>query len=77
VTAPTPHTAGRLLAVDPDMAELLAFITLHETILGFVCLCLDCDMARLISLNISWDFDFLGKVISEEGNVYCDCSFCR
>jgi hypothetical protein len=46
VTAPTPHTAGRLLAVGQDMAELLAAVTLRETSLGFVRLHPDCNMAK-------------------------------
>jgi hypothetical protein len=67
VTAPTPHTAGRLLAVSPDMAELLADVTLREPSLGSVRLSPDCDMARLVSLNISWDSDVRGKVIRKRG----------
>ncbi|PNF35561.1 hypothetical protein B7P43_G03721 [Cryptotermes secundus] len=46
VTAPTPHTTGRLLAVGPDMAELLAVVTLRETSLGCVRLFPDCSMAK-------------------------------
>jgi hypothetical protein len=46
VTAPAPHTTGRLLAVSPDMAELLAVVTLRETSLGFMRLCPDCSMAK-------------------------------
>jgi hypothetical protein len=34
VTAPTPHTTGRLLAVSPDMAKFLAVVTLCEASLG-------------------------------------------
>jgi hypothetical protein len=33
---PTPHTTGRLPAVNTDMAELLAVVALRETSLGFV-----------------------------------------
>jgi hypothetical protein len=46
VTAPTPHTAGRLLAVSPRMAELLAVVTLRETSVGFVRLYPDCSVAE-------------------------------
>jgi hypothetical protein len=46
VIAPTPHAAGKLLAVSPYMAELLAVATLRETSLSFVCLYPDCDMAK-------------------------------
>jgi hypothetical protein len=53
VTASTPHTTGRLLAVNSDMAELLAVVTLRETSLGFVRLYPDRNMARLVSWNIS------------------------
>jgi hypothetical protein len=46
VTTPTPHTTGRLLAVSPDMAELLAAVTLRETSLGSVHLYPDCNIAK-------------------------------
>jgi hypothetical protein len=46
VTVPTSHTMGRLLAVSPDMAKLLAVVTLHETSLGFVPFYPDCNMAK-------------------------------
>jgi hypothetical protein len=46
VTASTPHTTGRLLAVSPDMDELLAVVTLRETSQGFVRLYPDCNMAK-------------------------------
>jgi hypothetical protein len=36
----------RLLAVSPDMAELLAVVTLHETNLGFVHIYIDCNMVK-------------------------------
>jgi hypothetical protein len=37
---------GRLLAVSPDVAELLAVVTLRETSLAFVRLYCDCNMAK-------------------------------
>jgi hypothetical protein len=37
---------GRLLAVNPDMAELLAVVTLRETNLGFAHLYPDCNNAK-------------------------------
>jgi hypothetical protein len=46
VTDPTPHTTRRFLAVSPDMAELLAVVTLRETSLGFVRLYPDYNMAK-------------------------------
>jgi hypothetical protein len=46
VTSPTQHTTRRLLAVSPDMAELLAVVTLLETSLGSICLYPDCNMVK-------------------------------
>jgi hypothetical protein len=46
VTAQTPHTTGRLLAVSPDMAGLAVF-TLHKKNLGFVRLYPDCNNAKV------------------------------
>jgi hypothetical protein len=46
VTAATPHTTRRLLAVRQNMAELLAVLTLHETSLGFVRLYPDLNIAK-------------------------------
>jgi hypothetical protein len=56
------------LAVRPDTAKLLAAVTLCETSLGFVCLyTLTAIWQRLVSLNISSDFDVLTKVIRKGG----------
>jgi hypothetical protein len=63
MTAPSPHTTGRLPAVSPDMVEFLAVVTLHDTNLGFVRLCLNEIWPRHFSFNISWDFGVPGKVI--------------
>jgi hypothetical protein len=46
VTASTPQTTGRLLAVRPDIAKFLTVITLCETSLSFVHLYPDCNMAK-------------------------------
>jgi hypothetical protein len=46
VIPPTPYTTGRLLVVSPDMAELLAVVTLLETSMGFVLLYPDFNMAK-------------------------------
>jgi hypothetical protein len=46
VTAPAPHTSGRLRAVSPDMAEFLAVVTLRETSLSLVRLYRDSNMAK-------------------------------
>jgi hypothetical protein len=47
LTAPTPYTTGRLLAVSPDMAKFLAVVILLETGLSFVRLYPDCNMAKV------------------------------
>jgi hypothetical protein len=60
VTTPAPHTAGRVLAGSPDMAEFLAVVAMRETSLGFIRPYPDCKM------NISWDFDVLGKVVMKK-----------
>jgi hypothetical protein len=57
----------RLLAVSPDMAKLVAAVTLHETRLGFAHLYPVATWQRLVSLNTSWDCDVLGKVIRKMG----------
>jgi hypothetical protein len=46
VTAPTPHTTERLLAVSRDTAEMLAVVTLREASVGFVRLCPDYSVAK-------------------------------
>jgi hypothetical protein len=46
VTAPTPHKTGSLFAVCPDIAELLAVVTLRETSLGSVRFYPDCNMTK-------------------------------
>jgi hypothetical protein len=46
VTAPRPHTTGRMLAVRKDMAEFLAVVTMRETSLSFVHLYPDCNVAK-------------------------------
>jgi hypothetical protein len=46
VAAPTPHAAGRLLAVGTDVANLLAVEILGEGELGFVCLYIDENVAE-------------------------------
>jgi hypothetical protein len=67
VTAPTPHTKGRLLAVSPDMAELLTVVTLRESSLGFVRICPDRSMAKAHQFEYSWDVGALGEVIRKRG----------
>jgi hypothetical protein len=41
VAAPAPQTTGRLLAVCPDVAELLEVMALRKPILSFIGLYLD------------------------------------
>jgi hypothetical protein len=36
----------RLLGVSPNVDEFLEVVKLHETNMGFVCLCPDCNMAK-------------------------------
>jgi hypothetical protein len=42
----TPHATWRLVAVNPDVAELLTVVTLSEAILGSVPFHLDRDMTE-------------------------------
>jgi hypothetical protein len=63
VIAPTPHTKGRLLAVSPDMAELLAAYHCMRPVWALYPSMLTAIWQRIISLNISWNFDVLHKVI--------------
>jgi hypothetical protein len=48
VTATAKQAAGRLFAVCPDVAELLAVMALSKTILSFICLHTDCDMTEVL-----------------------------
>jgi hypothetical protein len=69
MTAPTPHIMGRLLAASPDMAELLAVVTLCEAVCALYASTLIEIWHRLLSLSILWDFDVLGKIIRKRGCV--------
>jgi hypothetical protein len=60
---------GRLLTVGPDMDEFLALVTLRETSLSFIRLAI---WQRLVSLNISWDFDVIGKVTMKGERFHVD-----
>jgi hypothetical protein len=44
VAASKPYTTGGLFAVGPDVAEILAVVTLSLTSLSLVCLNFDDDM---------------------------------
>jgi hypothetical protein len=58
---------SRMLTVGPDMAEMLAILTLPKTSLGFVRLSPILIWQRLVSLNTSWMSDGLGKFITKMG----------
>jgi hypothetical protein len=51
LATPTPQAAGRLFAVGPDVAKLLAFVTLCKGVLGFIILYLDGYMAEVGTLQ--------------------------
>jgi hypothetical protein len=46
---PAPQAAGRLFAVCPDVAELLAVMVLRKTILSSICLHPDSDVAEVFN----------------------------
>jgi hypothetical protein len=48
VISSAPKAAGRLFAVCPDVAELLAVMALRKTILSSICLHPDCDVAEAL-----------------------------
>jgi hypothetical protein len=55
VTAPAPSITWRLFAVSPDVAELLAVVTLRKSTLVSVCLHPDRDVAEALQTE-----NFLG-----------------
>jgi hypothetical protein len=70
---PHPHhkqLGGRgLFAVGPDVAKLLAVVTLSKGVLGFIRLFLVGNMAETGHLKRSWDFAALGKVTRNRGKA--------
>jgi hypothetical protein len=46
VVDPTLHAMGRLLAICPYVAKLLAVVTLRKNIMDFVRLNLDCNITK-------------------------------
>jgi hypothetical protein len=46
VTVSAPQAAGRLLAICPDVAELLAFVALGKSILGSISFHPDSNVAE-------------------------------
>jgi hypothetical protein len=62
VSAPAPQTAGRLLAISPDEAKLLAGVALGKSILGSVSLHPDSIVAE------AWQTEnFLGLCHPQQG----------
>jgi hypothetical protein len=54
VIALTLQAEGRLLAVCPEVAELLAVVALRKTILSFTCLYPDCAMAGVLQFGLGF-----------------------
>jgi hypothetical protein len=65
VATTAPQTTGWLLAVFPNVAELLAVIA--SLFLALYCSTLIEIWQRFGSLKISWDFAILGKVMRNKG----------
>jgi hypothetical protein len=63
MAAPAPQTTGRLFAVCPDVAELLAVVALRESALGSICLHPDNNVAEAWQME-----DFLGFCRSRQCN---------
>jgi hypothetical protein len=45
--APTPQAAGRLFAVGPDLAKILAVVALRKVVLGLIRLYLDANVTEI------------------------------
>jgi hypothetical protein len=58
-----------LFAVGPDVAKLLAVVTLRKGLLGFIRFYLDGNMAKAGHLKRSWDFSALGRVTRNRGKA--------
>jgi uncharacterized protein YqiB (DUF1249 family) len=63
VAAATPQTTRGLLAVCPDVAELLAVVALSKPVLSFVRLYPDCNVAEVVQFE-----NFLGLRRSGQGD---------
>jgi hypothetical protein len=63
MAAPTPQAAGRLFAICPDVAELLAVKALGQGGLGFVCLYFNANMAEAGQFK-----NFVGFLCPREGD---------
>jgi hypothetical protein len=53
VAAPAPQSSGRLFAVGPNVAELLAVVTLRKSSLYSISLHLDCDVPEALVVGKS------------------------
>jgi hypothetical protein len=62
VSTPAPQTLGRLFAVSPDVAELLAVVALGKSVLGYISLHPDSNVAE------AWQTEnFLGLCRPRQG----------
>jgi hypothetical protein len=67
VAASTPQVTWRLSVFSPDVAELLALMTMCKASLGPIHFHLDGNVQGLGRLKISCDFAFLDKVMRNNG----------
>jgi hypothetical protein len=77
VAATTPQTARGLLAVCPDVAELLAVVALSKPVLSFVRLYLDCNVAEAGQSEELLGLRRSGQSDEEQGKVNNMCFFWR
>jgi hypothetical protein len=75
VAATTPQTTGELLAVFPDVAELLAVVTLRKSILCFVRLYPDSNVAEVGQPEQVLGFRRPKQGDKEQRKVNGGCSF--
>jgi hypothetical protein len=70
VAAPAPQTTGKLLAVCPNVAELLAIMALHKPFLSFIGLYPGCDMSKAWQSENFLRFCRPMHGYEEQGDVY-------
>jgi hypothetical protein len=70
VAAPAPRISGRLFAVGPNVAELLAVVTLCESAVCFISFHLDCNVAEASQLEDLVGFRRSRQSYEEKGEVY-------
>jgi hypothetical protein len=63
VATPTPQATGRLIAVCPDVAELLAVVEVPKITLHSTHFHPDCSVAKALSLKMYYDFDLTGNTL--------------